>query len=155
LQKVDGLGKKGDIVETSKGYARNFLLPQKLAKIVNQKDIDKIEREAEAQKLKIREELAGLKDIKQQLAKKRVSLKHRATSTGKLYAAVSAQDVARAIYKTYGFRLPVDAIKIAPIKTIGLYPFKIILPDSPAFSAGKEEILMKLKVIPLSGMAEH
>ena len=140
LQKVDSLGKRGDIVEVAKGYARNFLLPQNLAKVVNQKDINKIEQEKEAQKVKIQEQLAKLKDIGQRLAKRRILISKRASSTGKLYGAISAQEISKAIYQTYGFLLPKESIRIEPIKSLGLHPFKIILPDI-------EEVLMKAKIV--------
>ena len=142
LQKVRGLGKGGDIIEVKKGYARNFLLPKGLAKRISQKDIEKIEEEKEFQRLKLQEELAKIKDIGHKLAKKRILVRKRTTSTGKLYAAVSPEDIAQAIYQTYGFQLPAESIKADPIKALGLHTFKIVLPDH-------EEVLMKVKLVEL------
>lgn len=139
LQPVLNLGKKGDIVEVSKGYARNFLIAKGLGRKVAEAEIERNVKEKEIKNAKINEQMLKNKDIKNKLSNKRISLKQKASSSGKLYAAVSAEDIAEAIRETYGFELPEDAIQLKPIKTLGLHPFKISFKD-------QGDAAMKLKV---------
>ncbi|MEK9165557.1 MAG: 50S ribosomal protein L9 [Patescibacteria group bacterium] len=139
LQFVPNLGNKGDIVEVSKGYANNFLIAKGLGRKVAAADIERNLKEKEIRNAKIKEHLLKNKEIKDKLSNKRVSLKLRASSSGKLYAAISREDIVKTIRETYGFELPEDAIQLKSVKSLGLHSFKISLKD-------QGDVAMKLKV---------
>lgn len=139
LQPVPNLGKKGDIVEVSKGYARNFLIAKGLARKATVTDTNRALKAEELREVRIKEQMLRNKGIKEKLSNKTVSLKHKASSAGRLYSAISQEDVAKAIRETYGFELPEEAIHLKPIKTLGLHSFKISLKD-------QGDAIMKLKV---------
>jgi len=139
LQPVSNLGKKGDIVEVSKGYARNFLIAKGLGRKITEVEIERNAKEKEIRDAKIKKHLLKAKDIKDKLSNKRISLKHKASSSGTLYAAISPQDIVEAIRETYGFELPEEAIQLKPVKSLGLHSFKISFKD-------QGDAAMKLKV---------
>lgn len=143
LKPVANLGKKGDVVAVTKGYARNYLFPAQLAKITTPGEEVQLAKEKAAVLRRSAEHLEELKKIHQSLSNKRVSIAKKASGKGKLYAAVTPADIVPTIYDTYGFHLPEEVIKIpTSIKTLGLHVFKIIL-------TGEGELSMKVKVVAL------
>ena len=133
LKDVAKLGRKGDVKKVSDGYARNFLLLQNLAAPATDTNIKKIELEQKNKKViqeKSHEEFYNLKTA---LAERGIVIKKKAYKNGKLYAAISAEEVLEAL-KKLGFPTPANLnekmIKFSePIKTIGKHDAKIILGD--------------------------
>jgi large subunit ribosomal protein L9 len=122
LKEVADLGGKGDIVEVSNGYARNYLLPKKLAMKATDgaiKQADKLRQlriEAEARAKDEAEELA------RNLVGSRVVIAARSGDEGKLFGSVGTHDIAEAIKKFSGVEIPTAIITIPePIKEIGLH----------------------------------
>ena len=122
LKEVADLGGKGDIVEVSNGYARNYLLPKKMAMKATEgaiKQADKLRRmriEAEARAKDEAEELA------RNLVGSRVVIAARSGDEGKLFGSVGTHDIAEAIKKFSGVEIPSAIITIPqPIKEIGLH----------------------------------
>ena len=136
---VSKLGDKGDVVEVTRGYARNFLFKKDLAKKVSEGELKQIQSQKEAGVKKIEKQSQNLDKMKKALDGKRISAKKRASSKGKLYAAVTSKEISREIKHTYGFTLPEESIKADHVKEVGLHPFKINI-------AGKGDITMKIKV---------
>ena len=122
LADIKGQGKKGDIVEVSDGYARNFLLPKKLAAVADNKIINEIKGQNEAKLRRIQLEKEASLAIAAALEKSPVTIFCRAGEDGKLYGSVTAKDISEALEQKYG--ISIDKRKIVidePIKTFGNY----------------------------------
>jgi len=110
-ESIKNVGKVGDVVEVSPGYARNFLLPNDLAvqptpgniKKVEErrKEIEKLEREKRDQQAALLKQLEGVE----------VTLERRANESGTLFGSVSATDIARAL-QAQGFNIEPDDINL-------------------------------------------
>lgn len=126
-QDVKSQGKKNDIIDVSDGYARNFLFPKKLAIPADANAVNTIaRREAEKQR-KIEEEKAGARKLAQDLDSWQIKIP-RSSNDGKLYGAVTSQDIAAALQEQHG--IEVDKRKIVvkePIKSYGNYNVDIKL----------------------------
>ena len=126
-QDVKSQGKKNDIIDVSDGYARNFLFPKKLAIPADANAVNTIaRREAEKQR-KIEEEKAGARKLAQDLDSWQIKIP-RSSNDGKLYGAVTSQDIADALQEQHG--IEVDKRKIVvkePIKSYGSYNVDIKL----------------------------
>lgn len=121
LVNVKGLGQKGDVIETSEGHFRNFLLPRRLAALATNTQVAHVK----AQKAKAVEKLENLKEsamsIKERVHGKTLELKEKASPTGKLYAAVSTKEVAELIKNQLKVEVPVKHIHMDTIKEAGQY----------------------------------
>lgn len=98
-QDVKGLGKKGDIVEVSEGYGRNFLLPKKLAVLGTESNLNVAKAKAGSAARKKAMEADEAKLLAAQLAKVSVTLKVKIGEGGKLFGSVGGKDVAQALAK--------------------------------------------------------
>lgn len=125
LQRVEKLGKMGDIVSVRPGYARNFLLPKKVALRATKENISHFEKEKEAlEKINLKH-----KDEAEVLAKRLegtiVVLIRQASEGGQLYGSVSARDIADALKQEHVTK---HNVKISlPIKTIGIHTVRVQL----------------------------
>lgn len=127
-QDVKGQGKKDQIIEVSDGYARNFLIPRKLAILADAKAISEAKSKEASKQHKIEVE----KDEARALAKKleAITLKivSAAGSDNRLYGAVTSKDIAEKLARDHG--ITVDKKKIVmpePIKSFGTYKVEIKL----------------------------
>ena len=120
LEPVERLGQSGTIVEVKPGYARNFLVPKGLALPATQSNLKALEAQARARQKKLdavgndAEKLAG------QLAEIVVEIKARA-GEGKIYGAVTAQDVADAVERQTGLEIDRRLVMGKAIKDLGEY----------------------------------
>lgn len=96
---VKGLGKKGEIVEVSEGYGRNFLLPKKLAVLGTESNINVAKAKAGSAARKKAMEADEAKLLAAQLAKVSVTLTVKIGEGGKLYGSITGKDVAQALAK--------------------------------------------------------
>ena len=138
-QDVKGLGKKLQIVDVSEGYARNFLLPRKLAVIADNKNINEANTKNEALKFKKKTEFEDAEKQKELLEKSFIEFKHKVGDGGKLFGSVTEKEIADEIKMK--FRLNIDKKKIVinvPIKQLGSYTVDIKL---------YEGIVAKLKIV--------
>jgi len=127
-QDVNKVGLKGEMVEVSDGYARNFLFKKSLAiegtpgkiKEWEEQQKSKKNREAKMEKEAI--------DVKKKIGGKKIVVKMSAGEEGKLFGSVTAAQVATAISEQQGAAVDKKDIKMGdPIKQLGMYPFKIKL----------------------------
>lgn len=125
LQKdVRGQGKKGQMIEVSDGYARNFLLPKKLAVAATADNVntmnqqEKARREREAREREAALELAG------KLKEMPVRVKAKAGSGGRLFGSVTTKEISAALKEQYGCDIPKTALQSEPIKAFGGYQVK-------------------------------
>ena len=117
LADVKGQGKKDQIKEVSDGYARNFLLPKKLAVPADAKMMNEIKNKEASKQHKIDTEKAEAKALAEKLQKITVRITAQAGTDGRLYGSVTSKDIAEALAKQFG--ITVDKRKISldePIK---------------------------------------
>ena len=93
-QDVKGQGKKGDMVEVSDGYARNFLLPRNLAKEATKENINVMQGQKDSQEYRKKKELEEAVEIKNKIEEVTVKMKAKAGENGKLFGSVTSKDIA-------------------------------------------------------------
>lgn len=119
LQDVKNLGKKGDILEVADGYARNFLLPKRLAAPATEGVMKARDKEKADNAAREARELDAAKAWAKELGDNHVEVKVRAGENGKLFGAVTSNDVADAIKKKFGREVDKRKIQVDSIKTLG------------------------------------
>lgn len=118
-QDVKSLGKKGDLVNTSDGYARNFLFPKGLAIEANTQAMNDFNNKEKAKKFHKAEEVKAANELKDRLEGKTFKLTAKAGANGKLFGSVTAKDVAAEIQKTTGESIDKRKIAMQDIKAFG------------------------------------
>ena len=128
LQDVKGQGKKDQIVDVSDGYARNFLLPKKLAAIADAAVMNDIKNKEAAKAHKIEVEKKEARDLVEKPQSLTVKLKIQGGADGRVYGSVTTKDIAEALKAQHA--IDVDKRKIvldAPIKNYGAYTLDVKL----------------------------
>ena len=128
LADVKGSGKKGELVNVSDGYARNFLFPKKLAKEANAQALNELKNAEESRAFKIKQETEAAQASADKIIGKSVSILAKAGQGGKLFGSVTAKEIAEAIKKQYG--VDVDKRKIdtkGDMKAFGTYECEVKL----------------------------
>ena len=128
LADVKGSGKKGELVNVSDGYARNFLFPKKLAKEANEQELNELKNAEESKAFKIKQETEAAQASADKINGKSVSILAKAGQGGKLFGSVTAKEIAEAIKKQYG--VDVDKRKIdtkGDMKAFGTYECEVKL----------------------------
>ncbi len=121
LKDVENLGKKFDIKKVADGYARNFLLPEKLATVATEKEIKKIEARRAAEIKKAEKELHKAEEMARELEGLTLEISASAGKDGKLYGSISSQKLSEAL-KEKGFDINKRKITIKePIRELGEY----------------------------------
>ena len=128
LADVKGQGKKGELINTSDGYERNFLLPRKLAKIADSGSIKEIETKKESAAFHLAEEKKKANETKDFLSDKQLVFQTTGGADGRLYSAVTNKDISEKIESEFGIKIDKRNITISEtIKTVGEYVVKIKL----------------------------
>ena len=129
---IKSLGRKGDVVDVAKGYARNYLLPKKLAIVASANNLEFAQKlqEKRQQQAQVNIELA--ESIITSLADAHIVISQTTTDEGTLYAAISNLQIVEAVETFSGFKLEEEQISIEnQVKEIGLHTVKVILgPDT-------------------------
>ena len=128
LTDVKGSGKKGELVNVSDGYARNFLFPRKLAKEANAQAMNELKNAEEAEAHRRAVELAAAQEAAGKLEGKTVRLSAKAGQGGKLFGSITAKEIAEEIKKQ--LQVEVDKRKIeleGDIKAFGTYTCEVKL----------------------------
>ena len=116
---VDNLGRRGDVVKVASGYARNYLLPRKLALAVNEANKRQIERERKNAEVRELEEKTQAEAFAARLAEAEISIARRVGEHDALYGSVTSADIAAAL-AAKGFEIDKRKISLAePIKALG------------------------------------
>ena len=122
LQDVKGKGKKGQMLEVSDGYARNFMLPRKIAIEATPDAINTMRMNDKATQERIAKEKAEAMAVSKQLREMTVTVTAKGGGAGRLFGSVTNQEIADALEKQSGIKLDKRKIAIAePIKTVGTY----------------------------------
>ena len=121
-QDVKGKGKKGQMIEVSDGYARNFMLPKKLAIEATADAINTMKMNDKATQERIAREKAEALAVSKQLREMTLVVKAKGGGAGRLFGSVTNQEIADALAKNSGIKLDKRKIVIAdPIKSVGTY----------------------------------
>ena len=122
LQDVKGKGKKGQILEVSDGYARNFMLPKKLAIEATPDAINTMKMNDKATQERIAREKAAALEIARKLREMTLTVTAKGGGNGRLFGAVTNQEIAVALKAQSGIELDKRKIVISdPIKNVGTY----------------------------------
>lgn len=133
LQDVKDIGKKDQVVNVSDGYARNFLLPRKLAKEATTAAINDVKAKESAKAHHKREEVKAANELKAKLDGKEVTIKAKAGKEGKLFGAVTSKDVAAALKAQHKMDIDKKKIVMKDIKTFSRVDVEIkIYPEIQA-----------------------
>ena len=124
-QDVKGQGKKGQLVEVSEGYARNFLLPRKLAIAATTDAINTLNLKEKARKAEEARQKAEAEAISAKLKDCPVKLTAKAGNGGKLFGAVTTKEISDGLKKQYNIDIPKQKLVLdEPIKSFGTYQVK-------------------------------
>ena len=122
LQDVKGKGKKGQMIEVSDGYARNFMLPKKLAVEATADAINTMRMNDKAAAEKAARERAEALEISRKLREMTVTVTAKGGGAGRLFGSVTNQEIADALAKASGIKLDKRKIVLSdPIKSVGTY----------------------------------
>ena len=122
LSDVKGQGKKGEIVNVSDGYARNFLFPRNLAQEATAQNLNSAQVRQDAAAHKKAVEKKNAEELAAQLADRGVTIQAKCGSTGRLFGAITNAEIAEALSAQTG--LDIDKKKVVlqnPIKELGTY----------------------------------
>ncbi|MCD8047402.1 MAG: 50S ribosomal protein L9 [Clostridiales bacterium] len=125
LQKdVAGQGKKGQMVEVSDGYARNFLIPRKLAVTATADNVNTMKQQEKARLEKEARERAAALELAAKLKDMPVHVKAKAGSGWRLFGSVTTKEISVALKEQYGVDVPKTSLQSDPIKAFGEYQVK-------------------------------
>ena len=124
-QDVRGQGKKGQLIEASEGYARNYLLPRKLAVLATPDAINTMNLKEKARKAEEQRQREEALATAEKLKNCTVKLAAKAGSGGRLFGAVTTKEIAEGLKAQYGIDIPKQKLVLdEPIKAFGTYEVK-------------------------------
>ena len=130
LQDVETLGERGAVVDVSKGYLRNFLIPRKLAEPATKASIDAAKRRETAAERAVAQATARAEEEAELLNKTVLTIAHQAGDDGRLFGSVTSQDIADAIRDARGIKIDRRKIHLEePIKTVGTRMISVEIGD--------------------------
>jgi len=125
-QDVDGLGKAGNVVNVSRGYLRNYLMPRKLAELATAAKIEEATRRMEAEAAAKAKRVAEANNIAELLNRTILTLKAKAGGDGRLFGSITPQDIADAIKEARQVEIDRHDITIdPPIRQTGTYTIPV------------------------------
>ena len=128
LADVKGQGKKNDVINVSDGYARNFLLPRKLAIEADAKVMNEIKGREDSIKHKIEVETAEAKALAARLDTLLVKIPAASGADGRLYGSITSKDIAEKLAKDFGITVDKRKIQLSdPIRAYGQYDLEVKL----------------------------
>ncbi|GIM28958.1 50S ribosomal protein L9 [Clostridium polyendosporum] len=138
LEDVKKLGKKGDVINTSDGYARNYLFPRNLAQEATGANLHVLNVKKENERRKKLAEIEAAQKLAEELKNKEVKLSVKTGDNGRLFGAITSKDVAELIKKQYNLTIDKKKIVMDTLKQAGVYEVEIkIYP----------EVTTKMKVV--------
>ena len=127
MANVDGLGLEGAIVKVADGYARNYLIPGKLAVPVNSAALKRLEKNRQERAARQKAELDQAQALAATLEKLSCTIAVKVGENEKMFGSVTAQDIVAAL-KAQGFELERQRIRLdQPIRELGVYNIKVAL----------------------------
>ncbi|MDD7796250.1 50S ribosomal protein L9 [Clostridium sp. 'White wine YQ'] len=141
LEDVKKVGKKGDVVEMSDGYARNFLFPRKLAQEANESNLHILNNKKENERKKKLAEIEAAQKLAAELKDKEITVKAKTGEQGRLFGAITSKDVSELIKTQYKVEIDKKKIVMDTIKLAGVYNIELKL---------YPEVTAKMKVVIVS-----
>jgi large subunit ribosomal protein L9 len=130
LQDVETLGERGDVVDVSPGYLRNYLVPRKLAQRATTASIAESERRQQAAEQAAAEQTAKAEENAATLRKTVLTISHQAGEDGRLFGSVTGQEIADAVRAARGLKLDKRRVQLPePIKSTGTHMVTIEVAD--------------------------
>lgn len=127
LQDVKKLGKKGDVVSTSDGYARNFLFPRNLAQEATDSNLHVLNAKKDVERRKKTAEIEAAQKLADNLRDKVVKIDAKAGDSGKLFGAITSKDIADKINDQFNVKVDKKKIVMDTIKIAGTYNIEVKL----------------------------
>ena len=125
---IKGVGKKDQVINTSDGYARNFLFPKNLAVEANKENIRKLKTKQDSNDFKKSQEKEEAKKIAEKLSKIQLKIPVKAGENGKIFGGVSAKEIAELLKENYKIEIDKKKIELKEtIKTLGARTIQIKL----------------------------
>lgn len=131
LQDVDKVGKKGELANVSEGYARNYLLPRKMAEVATAGRVAQVRKMMEQKEARARRESEQAEETRDLLAKTVLTIPAPVGSGDRLFGSVTTQDIATALYAARKIRVDKRNVELEePIKMVGTYMVKVEVHNS-------------------------
>lgn len=128
LEDVKPLGKRGDIVEVSAGYARNALIPKKLGVEATPENRNNLKLKIRHEEKVAAEKLAEAKELAKEMEGWKVEVQIKAGENGRVFGSVSTKEIADACEKQYGKKIDKKKIEVdVPMKSLGMYELPVRL----------------------------
>jgi large subunit ribosomal protein L9 len=125
-EEIEKLGRRGDVVKVASGYARNYLLPKRLAVAANESNKKIVEQEKQAYLRRESKEIGDATDLAKIMGSVEVTIAQKAGENDQLFGSVTAQDIVAALEKA-GYTIDRKKVNLAePIKALGDY--KVTVP---------------------------
>jgi len=138
LKDIKALGKKGDVVNVSDGYARNFLFPKKAAQEATDSNLNILNNHKEKERKEKLAEIEAAQKIAEKLKGQEIKISTKAGEGGKLFGAITSKDVSEQLEKQHDFKIDKKKIVMDTLKHVGTYEVEIKL---------YAEVSTKVKVI--------
>lgn len=138
LQDVKKIGKKGEVIDASDGYARNFLIPRKLAEEATDTNLHILNNKKENERKQKLAEIEAAQKLAAELKGKEISITAKAGEGGKLFGAITSKDVSALIKEQYNVTIDKKKLVMDTIKVAGGYEIELKL---------YPEVTTKMKVI--------
>ena len=120
LQDVKKMGKKGDVIEASDGYARNYLFPRKLAEEATANALHVVNAKKENERKKKLAELEAAQKLAAELKGKEVTINAKAGDSGRLFGAITNKDVAEAINSEFNLSIDKKKVVVKELDCVGI-----------------------------------
>ena len=128
LENIKGVGKKDEVINAADGYARNYLLPKKLAVEANAENISKLNNKKEAASYKKDVEKQQAEELAKKLKGILLKIRVKAGENGKIFGGVTAKEIADNLKEQYGFAIDKKKIELKDtIKTLGSFEVSVKL----------------------------
>ncbi len=118
---VKGLGKKGELVNTSDGYARNFLFPRSLAVEADAQNMTELKNAEASKQFKFETDKAAAQAVCDKLTGQTIKMTAKAGKGGKLFGSVTSKEIAQKIKAEYGVDIDKRKVTVSDIKAFGTY----------------------------------
>lgn len=138
LSDVKGAGKKGEVINASDGYARNFLFPRKLAQEATEANMNVLNQKKEAERRKKLAETEAAQRLADELKGKEVKIRAKSGENGRLFGSITSKDIAEALNAQYKIDVDKKKIVVETIRSVGVYEAEVKL---------YPEISTKIKVV--------
>lgn len=125
LADIKSVGKKGDVINTSDGYARNYLFPRKLAQEATEENLHIINAKKENERRKKVAEMEEAQALAEQLKGKELKLVVKTGESGRLFGAITSKDIAELIKKQFNVNIDKKKIVMDTLKQTGTYDIEL------------------------------